>query len=120
MTREAESSAKLFESDATIQGDIIGNYKKYANGGQAIVYAPTIEVSKLIVKWFNDSGIYAVHADGKTPTKERDLIMKDFKAKKITVLSNVDLISEGLMFLMWELLSSAAPHNPLCCICSNQ
>ncbi len=95
MTREAESSAKLFESDATIQGDIIGNYKKYANGGQAIVYAPTIEVSKLIVKWFNDSGIYAVHADGKTPTKERDLIMKDFKAKKITVLSNVDLISEG-------------------------
>ena len=95
MTREAETSAKLFESDATIQGDIIGNYKKYADGGQAIVYAPTIEVSKLIVKWFNDSGIYAVHADGKTPTKERDLIMKDFKAKKITVLSNVDLISEG-------------------------
>ena len=69
MTREAESSAKLFESDATIQGDIIGNYKKYANGKQAIVYAPTIAVSKLIVKWFNQEGIYAVHADGKTPTK---------------------------------------------------
>ncbi|MDT2675083.1 DEAD/DEAH box helicase [Enterococcus dongliensis] len=95
MTREAESSAKLFESDATIQGDIIGNYKKYANGKQAIVYAPTIEVSKLIVRWFNQEGIYAVHADGKTPTKERDQITADFKAKKITILSNVDLISEG-------------------------
>lgn len=95
MTREAESSAKLFESDATIQGDILANYKKYADGQQAIVYAPTIEVSKLIVRWFNESGIYAVHADGKTPTKERDQIMADFKAKKITVLSNVDLISEG-------------------------
>lgn len=95
MTREAESSAKLFESDATIQGDIIGNYQKYASGKQAIVYAPTIEVSKLIVKWFNESGIYAVHADGKTPIKERDQIMSDFKDKKITVLSNVDLISEG-------------------------
>lgn len=95
MTREAETSAKLFESDATIQGDIIGNYLKYAKDQQAIVYAPTIEVSKLIVKWFNDSGIFAVHADGKTPIKKRDQIMMDFKAKKITVLSNVDLISEG-------------------------
>lgn len=95
MTREAESSAALFESDATIQGDIVGNYQKYADGKQAIVYAPTIEVSRLIVKWFNDAGIYAVHADGKTPIKQRDQIMADFKAKKITILSNVDLISEG-------------------------
>lgn len=94
-TREAESSAELFESDATIQGDIVANYRKYADGKQAIVYAPTIAVSKLIVKWFNEAGIYAVHADGKTPTKERDQIMADFKAKKITILSNVDLISEG-------------------------
>ena len=94
-TREAESSAELFESDATIQGDIVKNYLKYADGKQAIVYAPTIEVSKLIVKWFNDAGIYAVHADGKTPIKQRDQIMADFKAKKITILSNVDLISEG-------------------------
>lgn len=95
MTREAESSATLFTSDATIQGDIVANYQKFADGKQAIVYAPTIEVSKLIVKWFNDAGIYAVHADGTTPIKERDQIMTDFKAKKITVLSNVDLISEG-------------------------
>lgn len=95
MSREAESSARLFESDATIQGDIVKNYKKYADGQQAIVYAPTIQVSKMIVKWFNDNGIYAVHADGKTPTKERDDIMANFKSKKITILSNVDLISEG-------------------------
>ena len=95
MTREAESSAELFSSDATIQGDIVGNYKKYADGKQTIVYAPTIAVSKLIVQWFNENGIYAVHADGTTPTKQRDQIMADFKAKKITILSNVDLISEG-------------------------
>lgn len=95
MNREAESSAELFSSDATIQGDIVGNYKKYADGKQAIVYAPTIAVSKLIVQWFNENGIYAVHADGTTPTKQRDQIMADFKAKKITILSNVDLISEG-------------------------
>lgn len=36
----------------------------------------------MIVRWFNDNGIYAVHADGKTPTKERDDIMANFKSKK--------------------------------------
>lgn len=95
VTKEAESAAKLYESDATIQGDIIANYKKYADGRQAIVYAPTIAVSEKIVQWFNEEGISAIHADAKTPAKERDQVMADFKTGKITVLSNVDLISEG-------------------------
>ena len=94
-TREAHSAAELYTSDATIQGDILKNYRKYAEGRQAIVYAPTIEVSKMIVDWFNNSGIHAVHADGKTPPKERNQIMRDFKTGRITILSNVDLISEG-------------------------
>ncbi|MGX2944192.1 DEAD/DEAH box helicase [Enterococcus alishanensis] len=95
LKRESQSSEKLFESDATICGDIIENYQKYAKGRQAIVYAPTIKISKLIAQWFNEAGIYAVHADGTTPIKERDAIMTDFKSKKITILCNVDLISEG-------------------------
>lgn len=95
MAKETESAAKLYESDATIQGDIIANYKKYADGRQAIVYAPTIDVSKKIVEWFNSEGISAIHADANTPPKERDQVMSDFKSGKITILSNVDLISEG-------------------------
>lgn len=93
--KEAETSAALYENDATIQGDIVKNYRKYANGRQAIVYAPTIAVSKLIVNWFNNAGIDAIHVDAKTPVKDRDKIMSDFKTGKITILSNVDLISEG-------------------------
>jgi superfamily II DNA or RNA helicase len=95
MAKETESAAKLYESDATIQGDIIANYKKYADGRQAIVYAPTIDVSKKIVEWFNSEGISSTHADANTPPKERDQVMSDFKTGKITILSNVDLISEG-------------------------
>jgi superfamily II DNA or RNA helicase len=94
-SKEAETSAALYENDATIQGDIVKNYRKYADGRQAIVYAPTIAVSKLIVGWFNDAGIDAIHVDAKTPVRDRDKIMSDFKTGKITILSNVDLISEG-------------------------
>ncbi len=93
--KETASAAELYESDATIQGDILKNYKKYADGRQAIVYAPTIEVSKKIVEWFNAEGVIAVHADATTPPKERDQVMADFKTGKITILCNVDLISEG-------------------------
>lgn len=92
--RADETTAKQF-SEAEIQGDLIKHYKKYADGKQAILYAPTIEMSKEFVKTFNDAGIHAVHADAKTPTNERDAIMRDFKDGKIQILSNVDLISEG-------------------------
>lgn len=93
MTKEASTSAKLF--DATIQGNIVENYKNHADGRQAIVYAPTIEVSMLIAEWFNKENIDAVHVDAKTPTVERDRTMSDFKTGKIKILCNVDLISEG-------------------------
>lgn len=95
LSREAKSSAEQFSSDATIQGDIIEHYRKYANGQQAIVYAPTVEVSQLIAQWFNDADIPAIHCDGKTNKNERKRIMQDFKDKKFKILCNVDLVSEG-------------------------
>lgn len=79
----------------TIFGDVVKQYQELANGKQAIVYCHSIEFSKQIVKQFNEDGIKAKHADSKTPTKEREDIMNGFKNKEITILSNVDLISEG-------------------------
>src|SRR5699024_249331 len=60
-----------------------------------IVYAHSIEFSKKVAQEFNEAGISAEHADSKTPAKEREKIMSDFKTGKIKVLCNVDLISEG-------------------------
>lgn len=78
-----------------IYGDVIKTYKDKVNGQKTIVYAHSIEFSKKIAQEFNDAGIKAAHADSKTPAKERDEIMTDFKTGKIKVLCNVDLISEG-------------------------
>ena len=80
----------------TIYGDVIKYYRQLADGKQAIVYAHNIKASQAVVEQFNDAGITAVHADSKTPAVERDQIMTDFKAGKITVLSNVDLYGEGV------------------------
>ncbi|CAI3318289.1 DEAD/DEAH box helicase [Enterococcus cecorum] len=94
LTSEARSAAEQF-NEKVIQGDIIENYRKLADGQQAIVYAPTITVSQEIVRLFNKNGISAIHCDAKTKKDERSQIMKDFKDSKFKILSNVDLISEG-------------------------
>lgn len=78
-----------------IFGNVVDQYRKYANGQKTIVYAHSILYSKMIAKRFRQSGINAVHVDSKTPTEQRETIMQDFKQGKIKVLCNVDLISEG-------------------------
>lgn len=79
----------------TIYGDVIKTYRDKVDGQQAIVYAHSIAFSKQIAQQFRDAGINAAHCDSKTPQRERDKIMTDFKKGTLKVLSNCDLISEG-------------------------
>lgn len=78
-----------------IRGQVVKTWQKKANGLKTIVYCHSIDFAHKVAEDFNQAGIPAVEADSKTPTKERDKIMADFKAGRITVLCNVDLVSEG-------------------------
>lgn len=78
-----------------IFGNIINHYNRLAKGMQTICYCPTRAYSRKTAQLFNDNGIPAVHFDGETPQAERKQIINDFRDKKIQVLCNVDLISEG-------------------------
>lgn len=78
-----------------IFGDVVKHYKKIAKGRKTILYAHSIDASVEIARTFQNEGISAIHADSKTPKKERDRIMNEFKNGKIEILCNVDLVSEG-------------------------
>jgi len=78
-----------------IFGDVVRHYEEIAEGKKTILYAHSVEASKELAESFRQKGINATHADSKTPQKERDEIMNDFRSGKIKVLCNVDLISEG-------------------------
>jgi len=82
--------------DRKIYGDIIKYYKQLADGKQALAYCVNIKHSKSICELFNNNGIPACHMDAKTPEKERDKLMEDYKAGKYTILCNCNLISEGI------------------------
>lgn len=79
----------------TIYGDVIENYRKLADGKQAIVYCHSVDFSKEVAQAFQSQGIAAAHADAKTSKLERENIMSDFRSGALKVLCNVDLISEG-------------------------
>lgn len=80
---------------STVYGDVIKYYKQLANGKKAICYCASINHSLETARAFTSAGIKAVHIDGKTSKAERDKIITDFRNGSITILCNVDLISEG-------------------------
>lgn len=78
-----------------IYGDVIGHYKKLADGEQAIAYCHSVAASLELAETFNSFGIPAAHIDGKTDKKQRGEIIEKFRRREIQVLTNVDLIGEG-------------------------
>ncbi|MCI7647013.1 MAG: DEAD/DEAH box helicase [Lactobacillus johnsonii] len=76
-------------------GNVIKTYEEFAKDRKTIVYAPSIESAKLIVRKFKENGFNAVKVDSKTHKTEREEILNNFKIGKTKIIVNVDLISEG-------------------------
>lgn len=78
-----------------IVGDVVENYVKFANGTQAIVFAPTLVIGQEMADKFNKAGIPARFLSSLDNDSQRFMGVNDFKNNKIKVLLNVDLFDEG-------------------------
>lgn len=90
----AEEAADALDKSA-IYGDVIGHYRKLAGGCKAICYCSSVKHSQQMAQRFQNAGIPAAHIDGATDKYERNRTIEAFRENKITILCNVDLISEG-------------------------
>lgn len=79
----------------TVFGSAIKYYRQLADGKKAVCYCSSVRHSEATARAFRDAGINACHIDGTTPKAERDRIIADFRRGDISILCNVDLISEG-------------------------
>lgn len=79
-----------------IYGHIVKQYKRIANGMQAVVYTYSVNSAIKIAKEFNSEGISAVEVDGTTPKEKRDLAVRKFREQEIKILVNVNLFTEGV------------------------
>lgn len=86
---------ELASNTDIIVGSIVREYAKHGLGRRAIVFAVSVKHSQTIIAEFCANGILAKHVDADTPHRERDKILGDFKAGRISVLSSVGLFSVG-------------------------
>ena len=79
-----------------IFGHIVKQYKRIANGMQAVVYTYSIDSAIKIAAEFNSEGISAVEVDGTTPKEKRTVAVRKFREQEIKILVNVNLFTEGV------------------------
>lgn len=61
-----------------------------------IAFVPSVAGAYRLAEMLQTQGIQAVAADGTTPKAEREAVISDFKAGRITCICNVALWTEGL------------------------
>lgn len=82
-------------SELRLEGDLVAEWRRHADGLQTVVFAVNVAHSEAIVDAYAHAGIPAAHLDGATPGDTRKRILADFAAKRIKVLSNVGIVTEG-------------------------
>lgn len=74
---------------------LVKDFVKHAKGKQTIIFAIDVAHSKEIETAYRKAGINIAHIDGTTPDNERQRIIKKFAEKKINVITNVGIFTEG-------------------------
>jgi len=80
----------------TITGDAVRHYLRLAQGKRAIAFCVSIDHSKHVAEQFRSVGVRAQHVDGTEDGRRRQRTMDSLATGDVQVLTNVDLISEGL------------------------
>jgi superfamily II DNA or RNA helicase len=94
-------------------GDIVTNWRKFAQGTSTVCFATNIAHSKHIVDQFKGSGVMAEHIDCYTDEGERAAILRRVAEGKTLVISNVGILCEGWDFPACRTLILARPTKSL-------
>jgi superfamily II DNA or RNA helicase len=100
-------------SASAITGDIVNHYIRLAEGGQGLVFCPTIDYSEMIAGIFTEAGIPAQHLDGNTTKKVRKKIVEKYRAGEIRLLTNVNLFTAGFDVPNVSYVADASPTKSL-------
>lgn len=76
---------------------------------QCVVFATDLEHARALREDFNHAGIRCETISGDMPKDERRQFIKDFKEKRIKVLTNYGVLTEGFDYEELDLIVSARP-----------
>jgi superfamily II DNA or RNA helicase len=76
-------------------GDVVRNYQLIAPGKLGVMFAVDVESAQEVARAFRAAGVTAEVVSAKTPALRRAQILRDFRARRVMMLVNVDLFGEG-------------------------
>ncbi len=82
--------------ESNITGHIVEHYLKIAPGKLGITFAPDVETATEWSKLFNQAGVPCEVLTAKTPDRLRIEIMKRFERRELLMLTNCDILGEGV------------------------
>lgn len=85
---------EIMSGKAVLAG-AVRHWREYAHGLRTIAFAPSIARSEQLAAEFRANGINAVSLDGGTLKSDRVRAFRDFADRKVDVLVNVRLFTEG-------------------------
>ena len=91
-----EEIERLNETRRVWTGGALEYWQKHAEGRQTILYAVSRRHAEILAQVFNNDGVPAAVILGNTPGKERDRVISQFKNKRLRVLVNVAVATEGI------------------------
>lgn len=98
--------------EVVVAGDILHNYENVAKG-QTIIYCVDLAHAKEVDEMLRENGHESAYISGGTAKQARDNIIEDFISKKINVVCNCMLLTEGLDFPECETVMLVRPTQSL-------
>ncbi|MBO7069491.1 MAG: DEAD/DEAH box helicase [Bacteroidaceae bacterium] len=90
-------------------GHLYNTYRQYVNGKKGIVYAIDREHARHITEYYQKHGVSCCWIEAKTPAAERERLVEEYRADRIKVCVNVDILGEGVDFPEVEFIQLARP-----------
>ena len=84
-------------------------YHAFADGRKGIVYAIDRQHAQHVAAFYQERGVKCCVIDSRTPAKERELMVEDYREGRLDVLVNVDIFSEGFDCPEVEFIQLARP-----------
>ena len=93
-------TCRVYQPPEHMGGDLalspLAAYERHGDGGQAFLFAPSIKLATDLATDFAASGFRSASINGKTKRADRDQIMREFRSGAIRVLTNYNVLTEGV------------------------
>lgn len=104
-----EKLRSAMHASSTIVGDVVREYKRFADGKLGLTFAVDISAAKEIAAAYEKAGTPVAIITGETGIIDRARIMRRFRARELLQLVSVDVLGEGTDVPAVEVISMARP-----------